>query len=129
LVVSYNPGYQSVLKDLKDSTRQRMVAIEFGFPAPELEAKIVAHEAGLAHEQAAQLVRLGQATRRLQTAGLREVASTRVLIAAGRLVADGLGMREAARAAIAGPLTDDASVTHGLLGMIDAYLADQGRTA
>ena len=128
LVVSYNPGYQSILKDLKDSTRQRMIAIELGFPTPEVEAKIVAHEAGLAHDKVAALVRLGQAIRRLETAGLREVASTRVLIAAGRLVADGLDMREAARAAIAGPLTDDATVTRGLLEMIDVYLADQGQT-
>ena len=90
LVVSYNPGYQSVLKDLKDSTRQRMVAIEFGFPHAEVEEKIVAHEAGVGHRQAAELVRFGQAIRRLETAGLREVASTRVLIAAGRLIADGL---------------------------------------
>jgi nitric oxide reductase NorQ protein len=125
LVVSYNPGYQSILKDLKDSTRQRMTAIEFGFPAPEIEQKIVAHEAGLASDTAAELVRLGQAIRRLDTAGLREVASTRVLIAAGRLVADGLTMREAARAAIAGPLTDDAAVTRGLLEMIDVYFPDQ----
>jgi nitric oxide reductase NorQ protein len=125
LVVSYNPGYQSILKDLKDSTRQRMAAIEFGFPAPEVEQKIVAHEAGLAHDTAAELVRLGQAIRWLDTAGLREVASTRTLIAAGRLVAEGLTMREAARAAIARPLTDDATVTRGLLEMIDVYLPDQ----
>jgi nitric oxide reductase NorQ protein len=125
LVVSYNPGYQSILKDLKDSTRQRMAAIEFGFPAPEVEQKIVAHEAGLASDKAAELVRLGQAIRRLDTAGLREVASTRTLIAAGRLVAEGLSMREAARAAIARPLTDDATVTRGLLEMIDVYLPDQ----
>jgi nitric oxide reductase NorQ protein len=125
LVVSYNPGYQSILKDLKDSTRQRMTAIEFAFPAPDIEQKIVAHEAGIATDKAAELVRLGQAIRRLDTAGLREVASTRTLIAAGRLVADGLGMREAARAAIAGPLTDDANVTRGLLEMIDVYLPDQ----
>jgi nitric oxide reductase NorQ protein len=125
LVVSYNPGYQSILKDLKDSTRQRMAAIEFGFPAPDVEQKIVAHEAGLADDKAAELVRLGQAIRRLDTAGLREVASTRTLIAAGRLVAEGLSMREAARAAIARPLTDDATVTRGLLEMIDVYLADQ----
>jgi nitric oxide reductase NorQ protein len=122
LVVSYNPGYQSILKDLKDSTRQRMVAIEFGFPAPEVEVKIIAHEAGLALERAAELVRLGQAIRRLETAGLREVASTRVLIAAGRLVAEGLSLQEAARAAVAGPLTDDATVTRGLFEMIDIYL-------
>jgi len=124
LVVSYNPGYQSVLKDLKDSTRQRMVAIELGFPPPDVEEKIVAHEAGIAQDGAAELVRLGQAIRRLETVGLREVASTRVLIAAARLVAEGLSAREAARAAIAGPLTDDASVTSGLVKMIDLYLAD-----
>jgi len=125
LVVSYNPGYQSILKDLKDSTRQRMAAIEFGFPTPEVEQDIVSHESGLAGAQAAELVRLGQAIRRLDIAGLREVASTRVLIAAGRLVVDGLSMREAARAAIAGPLTDDATVTRGLFEMIDVYLPDQ----
>ena len=85
LVVSYNPGYQSVLKDLKDSTRQRMVAIEFGFPPADVEEKVVACESGIGYEQAADLVRIGQAIRRLDTAGLREVASTRVLIAAGRL--------------------------------------------
>src|SRR4029077_12829283 len=98
LVVSYNPGYQSILKDLKDSTRQRMIAIEFGFPAPEIEAKIVVHEAGVAHDKAAELVRLGQAIRRLDTAGLREVASTRVLIAAGPLRAGGPSPRAGARA-------------------------------
>lgn len=122
LVVSYNPGYQSVLKDLKDSTRQRMVAIEFGFPAADLEEAIVTHEAGVDHATAAELVRFGQAIRRLETGGLREVASTRVLIAAGRLTAEGLTMREAARAAIAGPLTDDATVSRGLAEMIDVYL-------
>jgi nitric oxide reductase NorQ protein len=122
LVVSYNPGYQSVLKDLKDSTRQRMIAIEFGFPAADVEQKIVAHEAGIDHDNAAALVRLGQAIRRLETVGLREVASTRVLISAGRLIAEGLSPREAAHAAIAGPLTDDSTVTHGLVEMIDVYL-------
>jgi nitric oxide reductase NorQ protein len=124
LVVSYNPGYQSVLKDLKDSTRQRMVAIEFGFPPVEVEEKIVAHEAGIDSQLVVELVRLGQAIRRLETTGLREVASTRVLIAAGRLIAEGVSPRAAARAAIAGPLTDDASVFRGLEQMIDVYLAD-----
>jgi nitric oxide reductase NorQ protein len=124
LVVSYNPGYQSVLKDLKDSTRQRMVSIDLGFPPPEVEEEIVAHEAGIGRGLAAELVRLAQAIRRLDTAGLREVASTRVLIAAGELVADGLGPREAARAAVAGPLSDDANVIDGLVEMIDAYLSE-----
>src|SRR6195952_845945 len=124
LVVSYNPGYQSVLKDLKDSTRQRMVAIEFSFPAPEVEEGIVRHEANVDGDVAIELVRFGQAIRRLETGGVREVASTRVLIAAGRLVAEGLPIRDAARAAIAGPLTDDASVTRGLNEMIDVYLGE-----
>jgi nitric oxide reductase NorQ protein len=122
LVVSYNPGYQSVLKDLKDSTRQRMVAIEFGFPAADLEEGIVAHEAGVDAATAAELVRLAHAIRRLETGGLREVASTRVLIAAGRLVAEGLTVQEAAKAAIAGPLTDDVAVGRALNEMIGVYL-------
>jgi nitric oxide reductase NorQ protein len=126
LVVSYNPGYQSVLKDLKDSTRQRMVAIELGVPPGDVEAKIVSHEAGVDPEMAARLVQLGQMIRRLDTAGLREVASSRLLIAAGRLVAEGLAPRTAARAAVAGPLTDDPLVTAGLHEMIDAYLPDGG---
>ena len=92
-----------MLKDLKDSTRQRMVAIELDFPPPDVEEKIVAHEAGVDQETAALLVRLGQAIRRLETAGLREVASTRVLVAAGRLISEGLPVRDAARAAVAGP--------------------------
>lgn len=124
LVVSYNPGYQSVLKDLKDSTRQRMVAIEFGFPAPDVEEGIVVHESGIDASTAAELVKFGQAIRRLETGGLREVASTRVLIAAGRLIAEGLSITEAARAAIAGPLTDDPTVARGLNEMIDVYLKE-----
>lgn len=81
------------------------------------------HEAGVDPPTAAHLVRLGQAIRRLETGGLREVASTRVLIAAGRLVAEGLTLQDAARAAIAGPLTDDPTVGRGLADMIDVYLA------
>ncbi len=124
LVVSYNPGYQSVLKDLKDSTRQRMVAIEFGFPQPDVEEGIIAREGGVDRATAVELVRFGQAIRRLETGGLREVASTRVLIAAGRLIAEGLSIAEAARVAIAGPLTDDVAVTRGLNEMIDIYLGE-----
>ena len=129
LVVSYNPGYQSILKDLKDSTRQRMVAIELDFPPTEVEEKVVAHEAGVDQQIASQLVQLGHAIRRLDSAGLREVASTRVLVAAGRLVCEGLTLRDAARAAVVGPLTDDPIVTAGLREMIDAYLADGRRDA
>jgi nitric oxide reductase NorQ protein len=121
LVVSYNPGYQSVLKDLKDSTRQRMVAIEIDFPPAEIEEKVVAHEAGVEPQLASQLVRLGQAIRRLEHAGLREVASTRALIAAARLALEGLPLTLAAKAAVTGPLTDDPVVTAGLSELIDAY--------
>src|SRR6201986_3058636 len=126
LVVSYNPGYQSVLKDLKDSTRQRMVAIEFGFPAADVEEGIVAHEAGVDGATAAELVRFGQAIRRREAGGLGAVASSRVLIAAGRLVVEGLTMREAARAAIAGPLTDDVAGGKALGEVMQVYLGSPG---
>ncbi|OBI19883.1 AAA family ATPase [Mycobacterium sp. E2462] len=126
LVVSYNPGYQSVLKDLKDSTRQRMVAIEFGFPTADVEEGIVAREAGVDGVTASELVRFGQAIRRLEAGGLREVASTRVLIAAGRLIQEGLDAPQAARAAITGPLTDDAAVGQALGEMIEIYLGETG---
>jgi len=122
LVVSYNPGYQSVLKDLKDSTRQRMIAIELGFPPPDVEEKVLAAESGVAPEIAARLVRLGQAIRRVDSSHLREVASTRVLIAAARLIREGVSEREAALAAVAAPLTDDSVVSAGLAEMINAYL-------
>lgn len=123
LVVSYNPGYQSVLKDLKDSTRQRMVAIELDFPPADVEEKVVSHESGIDHDQAARLVQLAHAIRRLETAALREVASTRVLIAAAQLHVDGVPLSAAARAAVAGPLSDDPVVTAGLTEMISTYLA------
>jgi nitric oxide reductase NorQ protein len=118
-----------VLKDLKDSTRQRMVAIELGFPPTDLEEKVVAHEAGVDAATAADLVRLGTAIRGLDNAGLREVASTRVLISAGQLVAAGLPPRNAARAAVAGPLTDDPALGAGLAELVDAYLPDHSSSS
>jgi nitric oxide reductase NorQ protein len=121
LVVSYNPGYQSVLKDLKPSTRQRMITIELDFPPPELELEILQLEAGIDDGAADDLVRLGQAIRRIRDAGLREAASTRTLIAAAALIGEGLPFREAALAAIAGPLTDDPELRAGLITMIDAH--------
>jgi nitric oxide reductase NorQ protein len=124
LVVSYNPGYQSVLKDLKISTRQRMVSIELDFPPPETEREIIMEEADAQEALADDLVRLGQAVRRAKSAGLREVASTRTLIAAGMLIDEGLPFREAALAAIAGPLTDDPELREGLEAMIESYVPD-----
>lgn len=122
LVVSYNPGYQSVLKDLKMSTRQRLVSIELDFPPPEIERSIVEREAGIAGLVAEDLVRLGQAIRRLSDAGLPEVASTRTLIAAGKLINEGIAPAEAALAAIAGPLTDDPELRDGLAVLIASHL-------
>ena len=122
LVVSFNPGYQSILKDLKVSTRQRMVGIELGFPPPEVEHRVLVHEAGASDELAADLVRLGQAIRQLEGSGLKEVASTRALIAAARLVRQGLSPREAATAAIVVPLTDDPAMEAGLATVVEAYL-------
>jgi nitric oxide reductase NorQ protein len=121
LVVSYNPGYQSVLKDLKVSTRQRMVGLELTYPPAELERAIVAREGGIDGERLDDLVQLGQALRRGKDAGLREVASTRTLIAAARLMREGLGFRRAALAAVAAPLTDDDALTAQLAALIDAY--------
>src|SRR5947208_605415 len=107
LVISYNPGYQSVLKDLKDSTRQRFVAIELDFPPADIETEVVAHEAGVDVETAQALVKVGHAIRNLDGAPLREVASTRALILAGGLVAEGLSLRRAVRSGVVEILTDD----------------------
>jgi len=123
LVISYNPGYQSILKDLKISTRQRMVAIELGYPPPELEHSIVLHETGAHEDVVGDFINLAQAIRRLEDSGLKEVASTRTLVAAGVLVANGLTPRQAAVAAMAGPLTDDRVLQDGLLTMVDNYVS------
>jgi len=107
LAMSYNPGYQSVLKDLKQSTRQRFVAIEFDYPGPELEQKIIEHESGLDPRLAAKLVRLAEMTRNLKGSGLDEGASTRLLVHAGKLMARGVAPRSACQGAIAQALTDE----------------------
>src|SRR5262245_8922885 len=107
LVVSYNPGYQHLLKDMKPSTRQRFVALEFSVPRADREIAIVAREGGVDRHRAADLVALAGRLRRLRDRGLAEVPSTRVLVAAARLIAAGVPPREACRAAIAAPLTDD----------------------
>jgi nitric oxide reductase NorQ protein len=121
LVVSYNPGYQSVLKDLKVSTRQRMVGLDLTYPPAETERLIVARESGVDDDRLDDLIRLGQALRRGKDAGLREVASTRTLVAAARLMVEGLTFRRAAITAIAAPLTDDQALTAQLITVIDAY--------
>jgi nitric oxide reductase NorQ protein len=110
LVVSYNPGYQSVLKELKQSTRQRFVALDFDYPAPEMEADIVAHETGIARDTAAKLVKFAGMTRNLKGSGLDEGASTRLLVHAGTLIVAGIEPAVACRAAISQAMTDDAEM-------------------
>ena len=117
LAVSYNPGYQSVLKDLKTSTRQRFVALSFDYPSAEAETQIVARESGVFEELAASLVRLGRMTRSLKDSGLAEGASTRLLIQAARLISRGIEPRVACRAAICEPLTDEPELLSALLEM------------
>ena len=107
LTLSYNPGYQSVLKDLKPSTRQRFVALDFDYPPPELEARIVAAESGVDAETADKLVRLAGMTRNLKDNGLDEGASTRLLVHTAKLIASGVEPRNACRSAVGRALTDD----------------------
>ena len=121
LVVSYNPGYQNVMKDLKPSTRQRFVTIDFDFPKPDDEIEIVRREAGVERPIAASLVKLAERVRRLRDRGLVEVASTRLLVHAACLTAGGVELRRACEVAIAGPLSDDPDLLGGGVG------SDRGR--
>ncbi|HEX2494532.1 MAG TPA: CbbQ/NirQ/NorQ/GpvN family protein [Steroidobacter sp.] len=120
LVISYNPGYQRMLKDLKPSTRQRFVALEFDFPPLEQEIAIVAHESGLDRGMAHGLVTLGERLRALRDRGLAEVPSTRLLIAAGRLAASGVPIRNACYAGLVAPLSDEAALIGAMRDLVDA---------
>jgi nitric oxide reductase NorQ protein len=110
LAISYNPGYQSVLKDLKQSTRQRFVALEFDYPAAELERRIVITESGVDAGMAEKLVKFAQMTRNLKGSGLEEGASTRLLVHAGKLISSGVDPVVACRSAVAQAVTDDADM-------------------
>ena len=120
LVISYNPGYQSLMKDLKTSTRQRFVAFDFDYPAAELEAQIVVRETGISNEQASVMVQVAAAARRLKGHGLDEGISTRLLVYAGNLVHQGVPLRDACRMAMVRPITDDAQIRETLEHTIDA---------
>jgi len=120
LVVSYNPGYQGLHRELKPSTRQRFVALGFDYPTPEVEAAIVAREGGVDAELAMRLVRLAVRTRRLREEGLDEGASTRMLVHAALLHRAGLPVRAAARQSIADPLSDDPQLAPSLRALVDA---------
>jgi len=119
MVISYNPGYQSVLKDLKQSTRQRFVSIEFDYPEKEKEVQIVAHEGQVSTTSALKLVALAARIRSLREQGLTEGASTRLLIHAARLMGNGIAEREALRTAVCLPLTDDERLIETLYDLIE----------
>jgi nitric oxide reductase NorQ protein len=107
LCISYNPGYQSALKDLKHSTRQRFISIEFNYPPADIEAEIVQRESGCTAPQAESLAKLGEKVRNLREHGLKEGASTRLLIYAGRLMTEGISPRRACQVAVVWTLTDE----------------------
>ncbi|MDT8386123.1 MAG: CbbQ/NirQ/NorQ/GpvN family protein [Thiogranum sp.] len=110
MAISYNPGYQSVLKDLKQSTRQRFVALEFDYPVASLEARIIVRETGIPEAMADQLVKFAHMTRNLKGSGLEEGASTRLLVHAAKLMKSRVNPVSACRSSIAQALTDDAEM-------------------
>ena len=120
LVVSYNPGYQRMLKDLKPSTRQRFVALDFDFPPAQREAAIIEREGGVDLATALALVSLGHRLRALRDRGLAEVPSTRLLIAAAGLIASGIPEKRACYSAVISPLSDDESLVGAMRDLVDA---------
>ncbi|MGE0821406.1 MAG: CbbQ/NirQ/NorQ/GpvN family protein [Candidatus Binatia bacterium] len=120
LVISYNPGYQSILKDLKHSTRQRFVTIEFTYPPRDKEAEVIAHETGLELDVALDLARLGEKVRYLKASGLEEGVSTRLLIYAGQLIHRGVPARRACAVAVSRSLTDDVDSQRAIEEVINA---------
>jgi nitric oxide reductase NorQ protein len=124
LVISYNPGYQNLLKGLKPSTRQRFVALNMDYPVPEVELAIVQTETGVSTECARQLVQLAKSFRCLTEFDLEETASTRLLVSAGRLIASGLSLQAACQAAIIDALTDDNATAEALGEVVRALVGD-----
>ncbi|MEO5898963.1 MAG: CbbQ/NirQ/NorQ/GpvN family protein [Ilumatobacteraceae bacterium] len=122
LVISYNPGYQSVVKDLKPSTRQRFVSLEFDYPSVEVEAEIVAHEGGADSELAHRLALIGEKTRNLREHGFEEGVSTRLLIYAAQLIGGGIEPRRACDVAISRAISDDPDVQRAVAEIVDVLL-------
>ncbi|MDD5399157.1 MAG: CbbQ/NirQ/NorQ/GpvN family protein [Dehalococcoidia bacterium] len=120
LVISYNPGYQSILKNLKHSTRQRFIAIEFTHPPRSIEARIIAHEADVDEDTAGRLAQLGEKIRNLKEQDLSEVISTRLLIYAARMIRQGIPARRACEVAAVWSITDDAEVQKSLKEVVTA---------
>lgn len=121
VVISYNPGYQSIMKDLKQSTKQRFGALDFSYPEHDTEAEIVAHESGVTMEDAKKLVHIGERARNLKGHGLDEGLSTRMLIYAGSLIAKGVAPLAACRVALVRPITDDPDMRDALDSAVTTY--------
>jgi nitric oxide reductase NorQ protein len=122
LVISYNPGYQHAIKDLKPSTRQRFVTLDFDFPSAANEAEIVAHESGVKKSTAQALVELARRVRRLKEQGLAEGPGTRLIVSAAQLIASGIPANEACQAALIGPLTDDPDLLAAISDLVAAMM-------
>ncbi|HEX7036119.1 MAG TPA: CbbQ/NirQ/NorQ/GpvN family protein [Pseudomonadales bacterium] len=122
LVISYNPGYQSVLKDLKTSTRQRFVSLAFDYPDPEREAAIIAHESGVEPAMAERLATIGEKVRNLREHGFEEGVSTRLLVYTGELIRRGIAPRRAAEIAVVQAVSDDGTVQQAISDIVDAVL-------
>ena len=120
LIISYNPGYQSVLKELKQSTKQRFMAIEFSYPPADIETRIVEREARVSKDIAQKLVKLGGKVRNLRNHGLEEGVSTRLLIYAGTLLQQGVAPGKACDAAIIRPITDDFDMHRSIQELVKA---------
>lgn len=120
LVISYNPGYQSILKDLKQSTKQRFGALDFSYPARDIEIEIVSHESGVGPETAGKLVTIAERARNLKGHGLEEGISTRMLIYAGSLIGQGVEPVAACDVSLIRPITDDADIRDALGATIRA---------
>lgn len=121
IVISYNPGYQSLMKDLKQSTKQRFGALDFSYPEHDTEAEIVAHESGVGLDVAKKLVHIGERARNLKGHGLDEGLSTRMLIYAGSLIAQGVPALAACRVALVRPITDDPDMRDALDSAVTTY--------
>ena len=122
LIISYNPGYQHAIKDLKPSTRQRFVTLDFDFPSAANEAEIVAHESGIKKSTALSLVELARRIRRLKEQGLAEGPGTRLIVSAAQLIASGIPAPQACQSALIGPLTDDPDLLAAIADLVAAML-------
>ena len=122
LVVSYNPGYQSVLKDLKQSTRQRFVGLEFDYPPAHLEADVLMHEGNIDEQTARDLVLIGEKVRNLKGHGLEEGVSTRLLVYAAQLVSSGIHPHLACEVAISSPITDDSELQRSIREIVTTVI-------